>query len=395
MIDQLSIRNFRSIERSEIQLAPLTILYGPTSSGKSNLLYSLLVLRNFIINSNRTADGFFNLGFMDLGGFEACVYDHNLKNELEIGIHHQIESHSASYNVKLSKTSADITHCFDALKMETKVNLPYAVNQSLPFNHKEDEEEYTINWNGITCSVSPKKPTAETQQKAREKTELINKSTEILKSIDIAPHRRGFFKPNYSPSALSPIPTSEDEVASLIINDQHMPGRISAYCEEIFNRDFRIHTPPGTATAFFQSTDKISKIPVYLVNEGFGVNQVIYMLAKILRTDVTTILIEEPEVHLHPTIIRNFSRALVTIAKDEGKQILLTTHSEQFVISLLTLVSESIIQPGDIRFYLTKKDKKKTSVIEQKVNNTGQIEGGLTSFMESEIEDLQRFLGVK
>jgi len=396
MLQAITIKNFRSAESAKVNLAPLTILYGPTSSGKSNLLYAFLVLRNFVWNPNRQADGFFHLGFMDLGGFEACVFNHDTTRSVEISLEFNNGKQVASYGVAFSKTTGNIVEKLEEFQMEAKVNLPYGLNQTFPFSFDEGEEEYSVNWNGITCSVTPKKPTAETQQRAQEIATMINKPSEVLKAIDIAPHKRGFFKPNYTTASVSPTPTTEDEVASIIINDQYLPGRISNYTEEIFGRDFRIHVPVGTATAFFQSTDKKSKIPVFLVNDGFGVNQVIYMLAKMLRIDVKTILIEEPEVHLHPTVLRSFARALCSLVKDEGKQIVLTTHSEQFLAAILTAVADGLLKPEDIRCYLTTKEKKATSFDEQEVTEDGQIEGGLTSFVEAETEDLRRrFLSVK
>jgi hypothetical protein len=64
--------------------------------------------------------------------------------------------------------------------------------------------------------------------------------------------------------------------------------------ERILNRDFRTYTPPGTSTVFFQSTDKISRTPIYLVNEGFGINQIVYFLAKIHKPEIKTIFIRKP-----------------------------------------------------------------------------------------------------
>ncbi|MGQ9571334.1 MAG: AAA family ATPase, partial [Thermodesulfovibrionales bacterium] len=190
-------------------------------------------------------------------------------------------------------------------------------------------------------------------------------------------------------------PTSEDEVASIIINDPNLSPRISVDMEKVLERDFRLHTPPGTSTVYFQTTDKKSRVPGYLVNDGFGVNQIVYILAKIHRPDIKTILIEEPEVHLHPKMIRSLVKVLCEIINDEGKQIILTTHSEVFVSSLLTAVAGKIISLEDIQCYLALKENKATVFKPQKVQENGQIEGGLSSFMEGELEDLKIMLGLK
>jgi predicted ATPase len=147
--------------------------------------------------------------------------------------------------------------------------------------------------------------------------------------------------------------------------------------------------------AFLKTTDKQTRTPVDLVNDGFGVNQLVYMLAKIHRSEIRTVLIEEPEIHLHPTVIRNLVRVLVSIAKDEGKQFLIVTHSESFVSSLLTAIVEKIISPEDIKLYLAEKRGKETILKEQRANEKGQVEGGLESFVSAEIEDLKVFFGIK
>lgn len=387
MIKRIKISNFRSIEDEDIEIAPLTVLYGPTASGKSSLLYSLIVLKNFVINPNQQSDGFFNLGFINLGGFDNCVFNQVKEKAIDISF----SINDGEYGISLQKNSANIFLKSEIIKMNAMVNIPYALNQSFTFQIKEKEQDYVINWNGISSSVSPNQPTAETQQRAVEIAKRINQIPEYVRKIDIAPHKRGFFKPNYSPVQLTPNPVSEDEVATIIINNPNLAPKISVDLEKILNRDFRIYTPPGTATAFFQSTDKSSRTPVYLVNEGFGVNQIVYLLAKIHRPEITTVLIEEPEVHLHPSMIRALVKVFCSIVVEEKKQIILTTHSEVFVSALLVAVRKKDIKSTDVKCYLVKKEKKNTKFEEQKVSENGQIAGGLSSFVEGELEDLKVF----
>jgi len=279
--------------------------------------------------------------------------------------------------------------------MGLKVPVPYSANQTAPFPFTEKDEEFVINWNGFASTVVAKSGSPDAQARAITVAELLNTPVEATKRVDICPHRRGFFKPSYSPTPLTPTPTSEDEVATLIINDQNAAPRISINTVEIFDRDFRTFTPPGTATTFLQTTEqKGARIPGLLVNDGFGVDQVVYMLAKIHRQETETVLIEEPEIHLHPTVIRKFARVLAYLAAVEKKQLAFTTHSEQFLLSILACVKEKLLQPDQVRCYLVSRDGKQTIFNHEPVSSDGQISGGLSSFMEGELQDIKSFLSV-
>jgi hypothetical protein len=54
-------------------------------------------------------------------------------------------------------------------------------------------------------------------------------------------------------------------------------------------------------------------------------------------------------------------------------------------------VRKKDIKPTDVKCYLVRKEKKSTVFEEQKIDENGQIEGGLSSFMEGELEDLKVF----
>jgi hypothetical protein len=391
MLTKLHVENFRSIENCNVDFAPITIFFGPTSAGKSTLFYALLVLRNFILNPNQALDGLFNLGFQNLGGFDACIFNHNISKSL--GVIADVETRS--YGAIFRKSDADIAELTGFVPLAAKVPIPYGANQAWAFQFIDKDEEYTINWNGFASTVSSKSGTPEAQAKAIKIAEALNAPVEAIKRVDVCPHRRGFFKPSYSPSPLTPTPTSEDEVATLIISDQNNAPRISINTVEIFDRDFRTYTPPGTATTFLQTTEQTgARVPGLLVNDGFGVNQVVYMLAKIHRADVETVLIEEPEIHLHPTVIRKFARVLARLATEENKQLIFTTHSEQFLLSMLACVKENLLRPEQIRCYHVTREKKQTVFNYEPVSAEGQISGGLSSFMEGELQDIKSFLSV-
>ena len=64
---KLHIKNFRSIKQLDLELAPITVLYGHNGTGKSSVLYAPLTLKNILVNPNQHIPEFFNYGFTSLG----------------------------------------------------------------------------------------------------------------------------------------------------------------------------------------------------------------------------------------------------------------------------------------------------------------------------------------
>ncbi|MFZ8805663.1 MAG: AAA family ATPase, partial [Candidatus Calescibacterium sp.] len=267
MLTKIKISGFRSIKDQEIELSKINLIYGETATGKSSILYSLLVLKNFVKNPNQQVDAFFNLRFLNLGGFDESVFNHDQKREIKIGF----SIKDGEYEVGFKENQVKIKQVWNKFEMNGDFPLPYLLNKNFTF---EFDKEFTVNWNGIISDVIPKTLNFQNQQKAREITEKLNFITSVIDNIDIIPSRRGFFKSSYSPSLVSINPYTDDEVAAIIINNPNLASKISADLEKILNRDFRLYTPPGTAVSYFQTMDKKSRMPINLVNDGFGVNQV-------------------------------------------------------------------------------------------------------------------------
>ena len=408
---KLHIKNFRSIKQLDLEIAPITVLYGHNGTGKSSVLYAPLTLKNIVLNPNQHVQEFFNYRFTSLGSFEEVVFNHDSSNELELGISVQVLHPVLGDYIDLEYSVTLLNVITGSFRIKISVPGHVEVSQPLPVSFPYDSSKSYISledwlfgegliWNGMSADIAIEIQNHDVQKQTKE---MLNSAVEELKKVNFVPLGRGFFQPSYSGISTwisdPKMADTEQEVASMIANDRHIRYAISQRLEQILNRNFAVGKAASNEIGFndfsLDSIDRKSSVSASLVNEGFGVNQLVYMLAKVLHTDAGIVCIEEPEIHLHPSAIRRLARALADIVREEpSKHLIISTHSKQFIMSLLALVAEEAYSPDDLAVYLAAKDEKASVFHRQQVNENGQIEGGFASFIEGELEDMKAFLGV-
>ena len=85
-VDELEIENFKPFgERVKIPLAPITLIFGENSAGKSSILQCLYLLKQSLENnpSSILLPRVRN-GIVDLGSFKDLMFEHNLSRSLRI-----------------------------------------------------------------------------------------------------------------------------------------------------------------------------------------------------------------------------------------------------------------------------------------------------------------------
>ncbi len=387
---RVRIRNFRAIRDQTLDIAPITLIHGENGTGKSSVLYALLTFKNIVLDPNRPVDHFFGYGFLGLGNFKAVVFDHNEREPIEL----QVTVNGVTYTVTLTQTGGEFALRADAdllgepVQLSLPVSFPYPANATAVYQHQDSD--FQVTWNGIAAYADQL-----VHEQAQRLVSTLNAPAELLRGTEIVPLRRGFTKPQYSIVSISPWLVTDDEVASLLANDKYLVGLVSTNLERIAGRDLRVHVVPGTAMFSLDTVEKATGVTCELVNEGFGTNQLVFLLAKTLRKDVRLVGIEEPEIHLHPSVQRKLAQALVDIARNEDKRFLITTHSEAFVSALLAEVARKRLRPEDLACYWAVKEGKEVRFVRQQVDERGGIEGGLRAFMVGELEDLKVFLGLE
>jgi predicted ATPase len=398
MIKKVFIENFRGIEKQELAFGRVNFLTGPNNSGKSSVIYALLALKNLVVNPNQSLDGFLNLGFLSLGGFSQAVHLKDEKRHILLGVGVERARRYSEFRARLGKQDSSLKFSMEEptrIDLDLEVTFPYSATATTGVDVPTESGKLAITWNGISANLALDPGSSgdeeELKRLSNEISAAFNNPPEELRSLDFVPVRRGFMKPSYSSVPLQPQLLNDDELATLLATDRDLEGKVAFYLEKVLDRTFSVRPTLGTANFNLQSRDRSSGFVCDLVNEGFGTNQLVTILAKTLRKEVSTICIEETEIHLHPQLMERFTSVLLEIAYDEKKQFVITTHSEHIVSAALTKAFQKKMEPLDLKLFYLHRERRGSVIEEQRISENGQVEGGLKSFYETGITDVKEF----
>lgn len=105
--------------------------------------------------------------------------------------------------------------------------------------------------------------------------------------------------------------------------------KVSERLSELFNRHILIRWDAGQMKVFFERTDSEEEYSVAV--EASGLVNVISILAALFDEEVEVLLIDEPEVSLHPQLQSYLLREIKNAAKKYNKTIVISTHSPEMI----------------------------------------------------------------
>lgn len=93
MLTELRLQNFKPFATMQtVRLAPITLIYGPNSSGKSSLIQSLLLLKQTLEDGDHEPVLVARGPMTDLGSYEALIHGHDARLPLLLGLTHALGS---------------------------------------------------------------------------------------------------------------------------------------------------------------------------------------------------------------------------------------------------------------------------------------------------------------
>ncbi|SOZ09533.1 DUF3696 domain-containing protein [Cupriavidus taiwanensis] len=131
-----------------------------------------------------------------------------------------------------------------------------------------------------------------------------------------------------------------------------------------------------------------------LTHVGVGVSQILPIVVLLLLSEIgDTIILEQPELHLHPLVQSRLCDLLCAMAEG-NRQCIVETHSEYMINRLRLRIAQSRDSATERRssiFFITKKDNR--SVFEEvKINQYGAIKEWPKDFFDQSDSEIERIL---
>lgn len=410
MLTHLKLENFK-IWRSTgpVRLAPLTLLLGTNSSGKSSLIQSLLLIRQTVKGEDTGLD--LNLGNPDaedtvtMGQFRDLLCRHGAATEStpsnQVGIEFRWTAHgapaqdsalfSARYGAGPSG-SAELRYLrlgkdgegFTALRQKPGIYRLLLANQKLPVRQSADyrpERSFafsaaTLNKLGpLADGIRPVGPA------------LLD---ELSRIIYLGPVRQ-LARRDYVWSGRMPAHIGDDGgravdvlIASGVAQQVGRSGDLADDAGRIFRETERWLSELDVAeglqvralgrSARYELLVRHRGAVVNLKDVGVGVSQVIpVVVAALFAKPGHIVIVEEPESHLHPLAQAKLAELMASVSAARGVQFIVETHSEHLFRRLQTLMAKQLVQPQQAALYFVERDDKAAKLRELKVDDFGRL----------------------
>jgi len=391
MLTHLKLENFK-IWRSTgpIRLAPITLLLGTNSSGKSSLIQSLLLIRQ----TTRSTDSNIDLYFGDpdkndsvtLGQFNDVLCRHGAANEVmsakKIGIEFSWASHSgqsptiftAHYRSGLHG-SAEIEY----LRLGPDGN-GYTIYRVKPFMYKLQVATEKSS-RGINRFFRPEKSfsfpiqaISKLGEKGKQLSELGEQLlNEMSKIIYLGPVRR-LAQRDYTWSGRRPSQIEDDGskaidalIASGVVQQGLVRRGLPPHLDSLWGNTIMWLQRMNLATDLkVRQLGKSGRYELLVVNGndssnlkdvGVGVSQVLpVIVAALFAERGHIVIVEEPESHLHPLAQGELANLFSHASQSRGVQFIVETHSEHLFRRMQTLIVKQQIFPGVTAMYFVERD---------------------------------------
>ncbi len=444
MLTKLRLRNFKAWEDTgEIRLAPITVFFGSNSSGKSSLLEFLLMLRQTSESPDRRR--VLHPGDrstpVELGTYRDLIHNHDLTRRISFDLNWtppepleiddpltdstfvgEEAEFSALFNTDPKGTTQyvesfkyQLSNGADRLEVEMK-----ALSGNGSPKYGLDSKNYhlirnpgrvwklpsPIRFYGFPDEVSAYYQNAGFTSDLALALEQQLKRLQYLGPLRTYPERSYIWSgeiPEHvgwrgeraveamlaaSSRAISPGYKKRSRPFQAVIAEWlQQLGLLESF--EV--RQIAAHRKEYEVLARTRGSNQSVNLP----DVGFGVSQVLPVVVQVFyATPFTTVLLEQPEIHLHPRVQTALADLFIEAiqSREEGRdrsvQLLVESHSEHFLRRLQRRVAEETLKPDDVALYFCETSPQGAVLRQLEVSLYGEIANWPGDFFGDEMGEL-------
>ena len=132
-----------------------------------------------------------------------------------------------------------------------------------------------------------------------------------------------------------------------------------------------------------------SGVPTALTDVGFGVSQVLPALVLLYYVpEGSTVLMEQPEIHLHPSVQSGLADVMLNVAQARNVQVIVESHSEHLMRRLQRRVAEEAASSDDVKLYFVEATDGVAQASDLILNEWGEIENWPHEFFGDEVGEI-------
>ena len=441
MITRLQAKNFKSWkDTGELTLAPLTGLFGTNSSGKTSILQMLLLLKQTVESPDRRQ--VLRLGdptsIVDLGTFSDLVYRHDLSAILSLSLAWRLPQALVINNPESEKEelfhindlhfSNSISEKSGRLAVES---FQYRFgSHDFGMQRKEsrgdsDESRYELTHGDYPTKRSQGRPwplpapvkcygfpdeAVGYYQNTGFLPDFVLAFEQVFSQMTYLGPLREYPQRSYVWAGEHPVDVGrrgDKAVAALLaamsekmkiprlVKKRHrlepIEARIAAWMKETDLIDSFELRPiaEGRKDYEVRVRKNTSSSEVLITDVGFGVSQILPVLVLCYYApEHSTILLEQPEIHLHPSVQASLADVFIDVVKERHVQIILESHSEHLLRRLQRRIAEEQIGVDDTALYFCRMETDSSRIDRLDVDMFGNIRNWPKGFFGDEMGEL-------
>lgn len=376
MLKQIELRNFKCFSQLKLPLRPLTLLSGRNSSGKSSVLHALALLHQTCREHEHSTRLMLNGSALSLGTVSDVIDEMQGRRTIGITISDQDCDYDWEFEGNRPEMSMVVTRARSSLNFEDGTELgELRYLLPVPVGKELDDGSLQMRLRDMSYLSAERLGPRETYS-------LVDPwHGSVVGSR--GEHAVGILYNDADEKVLDGLAIQEVPPIRLRQTEAHM-RRFFPGCELSVER-----VPRANAVTLGLRTSKDTGFhrPVHI---GFGLTQVFpIVVASLFARRNGILMIENPEVHLHPAGQAEMGEFLAEVAV-AGVQVILETHSDHVLNGVRRAVKKGKLSPADAAVHFFRPRRDMLQGLPQAQSMAMDHDGGIDSWPDGFFDQLDK-----